>query len=73
MMDERDALYKLVAYLKCQKSQVKGIYENCNEEKCNDCDLCYAQGTFGEHIASIEIAISALKDKIALKGGDAID
>ena len=57
-----------MAYLKCQKSQVKGIYENCNEEKCNDCDLCYAIGTFGEHIASIEIAISALKDKIALKG-----
>ena len=72
-MDERDALYKLVAYLKCQKSQVKGIYENCNEGKCNDCDLCYSMGTVGEHIESIEIAISALKDKIALKGGDAID
>ena len=72
-MDKHDALFKLVAYLKCQKSQVKGIYENCNEGKCNDCDLCYAQGTVGEHIASIEIAIKALEDKIALKGGDAID
>ena len=55
------------------KSQVKGIYENCNEEKCNDCDLCYAIGTFGDHIASIEIAIGVLKDKIVSKGGDAID
>ena len=72
-MDERDALFKLEAYLKCQKSQLKGIYENCNEEKCNDCDLCYAQGTIGEHIESVELAIKALKDKIALKGGDAID
>ena len=72
-MDEREALFKLVAYLKCQKSQVKSIYEKCNEEKCNDCDLCYAQGTNGEHIASIEIAINALRDNIALKGGDAID
>ena len=72
-MDERDALYKLVAYLKCQKSQVKGIYENCNEEKCNNCDLCYMQGTIGEHIESIELAIKALEDQIALKGGDAID
>ena len=72
-MDDREALFKLVAYLKCQKSQVKGIYENCNEGKCNDCDLCYEIGTFGEHIATIEIAINALKYKIALKGGDAID
>ena len=72
-MDERDALFKLVAYLKCQKSQVKGIYENCNEERCDNCDLCYSIGTVGEHIESIEIAINAIKDKIALKGGDAID
>ena len=67
-MDEREALFKLVAYLKCQKSQVKGIYENCNEERCNDCDLCYSIGTVGQHIESIEVAIRALKDQIALKG-----
>ena len=72
-MDERDALFKLVAYLKCKKSQVKGIYENCNEGRCDDCDLCYAMGTAGEHIESIELAIKAIEDKIALKGGDAID
>ena len=72
-MDERDALDKLQAYIKCQKLQVKGIYEDCNENKCDKCDLCYMQGTNGERIASIEIAISALKDKIVLKGGDAID
>ena len=39
----------------------------------DNCDLCYMQGTNGEHIASIEIAIKALKYKIAMKGGDAID
>ena len=72
-MVEREALEKLQAYYKCQKMQVKGIYEECNDSMCDECDLCYAQGTFGEHIASIEIAISALKDKIALKGGDTID
>ena len=73
MMDKRDALEKLKAYCKCQKLQVKGIYEDCNEEKCYNCDLCYMQGTIGEHIEAVELAIKALKDKIALKGGDAID
>ena len=73
MMDKRDALEKLKAYCKCQKMQVKGIYEDCNESKCDNCDLCYMQGTNGEHIASIEIAIKALKDKLSMKGGDAID
>ena len=55
------------------KKKVKGIYEDCNEQLCDKCDLCYAQGTIGEHIESVELAITALKDKIALKGGDAID
>ena len=73
MMDYRDALEKLSAYCKCQKMQVRGIYEECNEGRCDDCDLCYMQGTNGERIESIEIAIKVLKDQIALKGGDAID
>ena len=73
MMDKRDALEKLKAYCKCQKLQVKGIYEDCNEEKCDNCDLCYMQGTIGEHIESVELAIKALEDKIAMRGGDAID
>ena len=72
MMDERDALEKLSAYCKCQKLQVKGIYEECNEERCDDCDLCYMQGTNGELIESIEIAIKVLKNQIASKGGDFI-
>ena len=73
MMDKRDALEKLRAYCKCQKLQVKGIYEDCNNEICDNCDLCYMQGTNGEHIASIELAIKALEEQIELKGGDAID
>ena len=72
-MDERGALEKLEAYCKCQKMQVKGHYEECNDNMCDECDLCYMQGTNGDHIASIEIAIKALKNQIALKGGGAID
>ena len=61
-MTESEAIEKLRAYHKCQRLQVKGIYEDCNEKLCDNCDLCYAQGNAGEHIESIEIAIQALEE-----------
>ena len=52
-----------MAYHKCQRLQVKGIYEDCNNKRCDDCDLCYMQGTTGEHLTSIGIAIQALENR----------
>ena len=66
-MTEIEAVEKLRAYLKCQSLQVKGIYEDCNEKLCDNCDLCYAQGTVGEHIKSIEIGIQTLEKQIPKK------
>lgn len=66
-MTESEALEKLKAYLKCQRLQVKGIYEDCNNKKCDYCDLCYAQGTTGEHCENIKIAIQALENQIQKK------
>ena len=66
-MTESEAIEKLRAYHKCQRLQVKGIYEDCNEKLCDNCDLCYAQGNTGEHIKSIEIAIQALAKQIPKK------
>ena len=66
-MTESEAVEKLRAYLKCQSLQVKGIYEDCNEQLCDNCDLCYMQGTKGEHIASVEIAIQALEKQEKIK------
>ena len=66
-MTDGEAVEKLKAYHKCQRLQVKGIYEDCNEKLCDDCDLCYMQGTAGEHIKSIEIAIKALKKQEKIK------
>ena len=63
-MDKRDALEKLQAYCKCQKMQVKCNYEECNDSMCDECDLCYMQGTIGEHIESIETAIKAIKETL---------
>ena len=66
-MTENEAIEKLRAYHKCQRLQVKGIYEDCNEKLCDNCDLCYAQGNTGEHIKSIEMAIQALEKQIPKK------
>ena len=66
-MKESEAIEKLRAYHKCQRLQVKGIYEDCNEKLCDNCDLCYAQGNTREHIKSIEIAIQALEKQIPKK------
>lgn len=66
-MKENEEIEKLRAYYKCQRLQVKGIYEDCNEKLCDNCDLCYAQGDAGEHIKSIEIAIQALEKQISKK------
>lgn len=61
-MNDKEALEKLKAYLKCQKRQVKGIHEDCNNKKCDNCDLCYMQGTTGEHIEAVKNAIQALEN-----------
>ena len=61
-MTEREAAEKLRAYAKCQSLQVKGIYEDCNNEICDNRDLCYMQGTTGEHCEAIDIAIQALEE-----------
>ena len=66
-MTESEAKEKLRAYHKCQRLQVKGIYEDCNENLCDNCDLCYAQGNTGEHIESVKVAIKALEKQIPKK------
>lgn len=66
-MKESEAVEKLKAYYKCQRLQVKGIYEDCNDNLCDKCDLCYAKGNVGEHIKSIQIAIQALEKQIPKK------
>lgn len=60
-MNNSEVLEKLRAYLKCRERQVTGIYYACNNKKCDDCDLCYMQGTTGEHIEAVEVATQALE------------
>ena len=66
-MTEIEAIEMLRAYHKCQSLQVKGIYEDCNNNLCDKCVLCFAKGNNVEHIKSIEIAIEALEKQIPKK------
>ena len=66
-MTNSEAVKKLRAYLKCKAREVKGIYKDCNNKRCDDCDLCYMQGTTGEHMTAIGIAIQALEKQIPKK------
>lgn len=66
-MTEIEAVEKLRAYCKCKRLQLKSTYEDCNYGLCDKCELCYAQGTVGEHIKSIDIAIHALEKQIPKK------
>lgn len=45
-----EAKSMLIAKANCIDNQCKGIYEDCNESLCDNCVLCYAQGTNGEQI-----------------------
>lgn len=60
-MNNPEAIKKLEAYLECKTRESKGVFEECNTDMCDNCDLCYAQGNVGEHKESIRLAIEALK------------
>lgn len=63
-MNREEAKEKLQAYLECKTKQIKGIWEECNDDLCDNCDLCYLQGNNGEHKESIRLAIEALEKQI---------
>ena len=51
----------LEARLDCMRRSSSGIDEDCTSEKCDDCDLNYAQGTIGEQQEALKEVISALQ------------
>lgn len=61
-ISREDAIKFLKAHSECEKKKVKGICEECNEELCDNCDLCYAQGNCGEHIKATDKAIRTIRD-----------
>ena len=62
-----EAQIMLKAKAKCIERICKGIYEDCNEQKCDNCDLCYAQGTNGEQIELMLQCVEWLEELKAIK------
>ena len=62
-----EAQIMLKAKAKCIERICKGIYEDCNEQKCDNCDSCYAQGTNGEQIELMLQCAEWLEELKAIK------
>lgn len=58
-MTASEAIEYLTAHLECEsrRSRIEGCNNNCNE-----CELCYLQGTTKQHLEGIKIAIQALEE-----------
>mgnify|MGYP007028196820 FL=1 len=63
-MTDSEAIEYLTAYLECESRRSR--IESCNNN-CNECELCYLQGTAKQHLESIKIAIKALEKRYQRK------
>ena len=60
-MTNEECIKMLKAKLECMDRQTRGIFEECNSDMCDNCDLNYAQGNMGEQKETLRIAIKALE------------
>lgn len=60
-MTESEAKAMFEAYMECDKRKNVVSYEEQCHEDCDNCNLCYAQGTVGEHREAVNMAIKALE------------
>jgi hypothetical protein len=60
-MTPEEAIKILEAKSKCMKREVSGTDLDCNFRNCDECDLCYKQGTTGDQMEALRVAISALQ------------
>lgn len=66
-MTESEAKEMLEAYMECDRQKNEVVYEKQCHEDCDNCELCYAQGTVGEHKEAVNMAIKALEKQIPKK------
>lgn len=62
-MTAKEAIKILDAKSRCIERSVTGKNIFCNNNKCDCCELNYAQGTMGEQIEAFNMAVNALKEK----------
>ena len=66
-MTNEEAIKILIAKRECMKLKNSGIDVDCNNDKCEMCSLCYDQGTMGEQVEALGVAIEALEKQIPIK------
>ena len=64
-MTESESKYIIQGKLDCMKKC--DTFDCLNSDDCDECNYCYAQGTFGEQKEAFEIAIKALEKQIPKK------
>lgn len=60
-MTNEEAAKMLTAKVECMERDTNGTNSQCNTRYCDNCNLCYAQGTIGQQIEALKMAIKALK------------
>lgn len=61
-MTSEETIKMLTAKVECMKRESSGIDQDCNYRNCDECKLCYEQGTVGEQREALQMAISALQE-----------
>lgn len=64
-MTNEQAVEMMKAKLECMTREISGTDRDCNAKKCDECDLCYAQGNMGEQKEWLRMGIEALEGKKA--------
>ena len=65
-MTSEETIKMLTAKVECMKRESSGIDQDCNYRNCDECKLCYEQGTVGEQIEALQMAITAIKGQKVL-------
>ena len=64
-MTRQEAIKILKAKLACMERDMSGTDEDCNKQNCLNCDLSYKQGTTGEQMEVLQMAIDAIEHRLA--------
>ena len=51
----------LIAKEKCMDRETSGRDTDCNFHNCDDCSLCYEQGTMGEQKEALKFAVDTMR------------
>ena len=56
-----DCIKMLIAKEKCMERETGGTDTDCNFHNCDDCSLCYEQGTMREQKMALLFAVDAMR------------